>query len=132
MRDQFDQLAAKNVVVFGASLEGSESHQKFRTLLRLPFPLLADTGHKMASDYGVFKHYAEGDQSFDYAGRSLFLVGPDGKVVFANPNFKMTDAEWRALFAAVAALPADAANKKGKQEKSIPTKDTKSTKERIK
>ena len=77
-RDNMGILEQEGAVVLGVSLDGVESHQKFRDKFELPFPLLADPEHSVADAYGVY-----GKQSFmgrEYMGvdRATFIIGPDG------------------------------------------------------
>jgi peroxiredoxin Q/BCP len=79
-RDNMGRIETAGAVVLGISLDDVESHQKFRDKLELPFPLLADTDHKVADAYGVY-----GKKEFmgrEYMGidRATFLIGPDGKL----------------------------------------------------
>src|SRR5881628_3559415 len=50
-RDQA-QYAQKNAVVLGVSVDSADSHKKFCAKEGLNFKLLADTDHKVSSDYG--------------------------------------------------------------------------------
>jgi peroxiredoxin Q/BCP len=77
-RDNMGRIEAEGAVVLGVSLDGIESHQKFREKYELPFTLLSDPQHSVADAYGVY-----GKQSFmgrEYMGldRATFLIGPDG------------------------------------------------------
>ena len=77
-RDNMAVLEQEDAVVLGVSLDGVESHQKFRDKFELPFTLLADPEHNVADAYGVY-----GKQSFkghEYMGvaRATFIIGPDG------------------------------------------------------
>ncbi len=69
------------------------SHQKFAAKLEEPpFPLLADTEKKVISAYGVLNERETG------AVRSIFIVGPDGVIKYANPKYEVSKA---AHFAAI-------------------------------
>ena len=50
-RDQ-DQYAKRNTVVLGVSVDSVDSHKEFCTKEGLNFKLLADTDHKVVSEYG--------------------------------------------------------------------------------
>lgn len=58
-RDNYDQLKGHGFEVVGISPDSVEKHKKFSEKYDLPFPLLADTNHKIAEDYGVW-----GDKKF--------------------------------------------------------------------
>jgi peroxiredoxin Q/BCP len=53
-RDTSDELAALEAVVLGISPDSVSSHQHFATKYNIPFPLLADVEHRVASSYGVW------------------------------------------------------------------------------
>lgn len=92
---------AKNVQVYGISLDTVESHAKFRAELGLPFPLLADTDAVMARTYDSLME--EGGQK--YAARKLVLIDKAGNVVWRDEDYGVGEAvELDGLMKAVAAL----------------------------
>ena len=87
-RDNMSRLQAEGAVVLGVSLDGVESHQKFRDKFELPFTLLSDPEHEVADAYGVY-----GQKTFmgrEYMGldRATFLIGPDRKLEKVWPKVK--------------------------------------------
>jgi peroxiredoxin Q/BCP len=87
IRDNW-QLLSGEAKLFGVSPDSVTSHQKFRDKFDLPFPLLADDGHKVAEAYDVW-----GPKKFmgrEYLGvdRATFIVGPDGKLAKVFPAVK--------------------------------------------
>src|SRR5690606_10353548 len=54
-RDRNQDLAASGAVVLGVSPDTVESHRKFREKYGLDFRLLADTDHRVAEAYGVWR-----------------------------------------------------------------------------
>lgn len=69
------------IEIVGISPDGDESHQKFRSKMGMPYPLVADTENEVSKKYGVY-----GLKSFmgrDYMGvnRSTFLVDKGGKIL---------------------------------------------------
>jgi peroxiredoxin Q/BCP len=105
LRDRIAELQAKGVMVLGVSTDTAASHKDFAAKLKLPFSLLADEHQAMTKAYGVLKSLDTGGEHFDYAQRSFFLVGPDGRLLYVDPDFKLTEPGWKALFAAVEKLP---------------------------
>jgi peroxiredoxin Q/BCP len=88
-RDDYLHYKAAGAVVLGVSPDDEESHDKFKKKYKLPFPLLADVGHKIADKYGVW-----GDKSMfgkKYKGiiRSTFIIDKDGKVAKAYEKVKV-------------------------------------------
>ena len=54
IRDNFLLLKKKGVIIFGISLDDSESHKKFTKKYELNFPLLSDIDKKVSKSYGVY------------------------------------------------------------------------------
>lgn len=75
MRDHYERLQAKDVLVFGVNPQSAESHADFRQKQKLPFPLLVDKGQKIASLYRA---------SGLVLKRTVYLIGKDGKIRFAK------------------------------------------------
>jgi len=62
--------------VFGISPDDVASHQAFRDKYALNFPLLSDTGHQVATEYGVWGPKPNGKEGIF---RTTFVIR-DGKV----------------------------------------------------
>jgi thioredoxin-dependent peroxiredoxin len=71
MRDSWDRLKAKNLLVFGVNPQSAASHAGFREKYKLPFSLLVDKGQKVAEMY-----HANGL----FVKRTVYLIGADGKI----------------------------------------------------
>ncbi len=84
-RDQ-DQYAKKNAVVLGVSVDSADSHKKFCAKEGLNFKLLADTEHKVSSQYGSVMNFGV----TQIAARHTFIIDPEGKIARAytsvDPN----------------------------------------------
>ena len=85
-RDDYSAYQTAGVVILGVSPDSVESHVKFKKKFQIPFPLLADEGHKVCDLYGVW-----GPKKFmgrDYEGviHTTFLIDAQGKIarVFEN------------------------------------------------
>ena len=81
MRDAFPRIAKANAEVLGVSADGVESHRKFRTKLKLPFRLLADTERVVCEAYGVWKEKSLYGKKYMGIERTTVIIDPDGKVV---------------------------------------------------
>jgi thioredoxin-dependent peroxiredoxin len=79
-RDLYAELQADNVIVLGISGDDEKSHQKFITKHNLPFPLLCDITHEVATAYGCFGEKKFMGKTFDGIYRHTFLIAPDGKL----------------------------------------------------
>jgi peroxiredoxin Q/BCP len=79
-RDDYSAYQKAGVVILGVSPDTVASHVKFKQKFNLPFPLLADVGHKVCNLYGVW-----GPKNFmgkEYEGvlRTTFLIDEAGKI----------------------------------------------------
>jgi len=74
-RDQYGEVEKKGAQVVGISTDDVATQKKFKAEYKLPYPLLADEGGKVASQYtGTMPVVG-------YASRSNVVIGQDGKVV---------------------------------------------------
>ena len=85
IRDNW-QMISGEAKLFGISPDSVKSHQKFRDKFNLPFPLLADEGHRVSERYGVW-----GPKKFmgrEYMGvdRATFVIDPEGKIARVFPK----------------------------------------------
>jgi len=82
---------AKNAVIVGVSVDGTDSHQKFCTKEGLTFRLLSDTSHAMVSSYGSLGSFG----GVTIANRNTFLINPEGKIakVWTKVNPTTTSTE---------------------------------------
>jgi thioredoxin-dependent peroxiredoxin len=81
---QYDSLFGPDVVVVGISTDSLETHQRFASSLNLPFRLLSDP------DQRISKQYASKDRG-GYNRRTVYVIGPDGRVKFRNLQFNALD-----------------------------------------
>jgi thioredoxin-dependent peroxiredoxin len=72
-----EQYKQKNAVILGVSVDSADSHKQFCTKEGLNFKLLADTDHKVSSDYDSLTNMG----LVKFAARHTFIINPDGKVV---------------------------------------------------
>ena len=82
--EQYDSLFGPDVVLVGISTDSVQTHGRFAASLGLPFRLLSDP------DQRVSKQYASKDPD-GYNRRTVYVVGPDGRVQFRNLNFNALD-----------------------------------------
>ncbi len=80
-RDGYAAFRKKNVAVLGMSPDDAESHAKFAEKFSLPFPLLADVGHKIAEKYGVWVEKNMYGKKYMGVERSTFVIDANGKLV---------------------------------------------------
>ena len=79
-RDEYSRFRQRGAVVLGVSPDGEASHEKFKEKYGLPFTLLADTGHEVAEEYGVWGEKSYAGKTYMGVERSTFVIGADGNV----------------------------------------------------
>ena len=77
-RDDFSKFDESGAVLLGISPQDVDSHEKWAEKRAFHFPLLADTEKQVIELYGV-----KGGKLIAVK-RSVFVVGPDGKVAFVD------------------------------------------------
>lgn len=77
-RDNYQGLISKDIVVLGVSVDDEKSHQKFKTKHSLPFPLIADTDHKVVTDYGVWGEKSMYGKNYMGISRTTFVIDKQG------------------------------------------------------
>jgi thioredoxin-dependent peroxiredoxin len=75
IRDDYGKFQAKGVVVFGVNPADKDSHRRFAEKQKYQFPLLVDTDQKTAALYGARGLSVK---------RTVFVIDPQGKIVFAR------------------------------------------------
>lgn len=79
-RDDYLKYKAAGAVILGVSPDDENSHEKFKKKFSLPFPLLADEGHKVCDKYGVWGEKSTFGKKYFGVIRSTFLIDADGKI----------------------------------------------------
>jgi len=80
LRDNYEQLMATGIEVFGVSPDSVASHVKFREKFDLPYRLLADVGHHVAEAFGVWVEKSFAGRTYKGTERTTFIIGPDGRI----------------------------------------------------
>jgi thioredoxin-dependent peroxiredoxin len=73
-RDDYSAYEKAGVVVLGVSPDNVKSHVKFKQKFQLPFPLLADEGHKVCDLYGVWGPKKFMGKEYEGVLRTTFLI----------------------------------------------------------
>lgn len=87
-RDDTPEYEKAGVTILGVSPDTPKSHAKFKQKYHLTFPLLADEGHKIADQYGVWGPKKFMGKSYEGILRTTFLIGPDGTILRVFENVK--------------------------------------------
>ncbi len=80
IRDSWGEFERAGAVVLGVSPDDEASHAKFREKFELPFPLLADTDHATADDYGVWVERTNYGKTYMGVERSTFVIDAEGNL----------------------------------------------------
>lgn len=80
LRDNYSALQKKGYVVLGVSADSVKSHKKFEKKFQLPFPLLADTEHKIIDAYNVWGKKKFWGKEFMGIVRTTFIIDEKGKI----------------------------------------------------
>jgi thioredoxin-dependent peroxiredoxin len=85
-QENMGKLSSANTVVIGVSPDTVESHQKFRKKFGLEFVLVADEGHKLAEEYGVWVEKKNYGKTYMGVQRATFLIDGHGCVAYVWPK----------------------------------------------
>jgi len=88
-RDAFPRFGKTDAKVIGVSPDSIESHRKFKKKYQLPFPLLADEGHKLADEFGVWKEKSMYGRTYMGVERTTVIIDRDGRVARIFPKVKV-------------------------------------------
>ena len=88
IRDVYADFRERGAVVLGVSPDDEASHVKFKEKYSLPFALLADPGHEVAEEYGVWKERNKNGKKSMGIERSTFVIDADGNVSKAMRRVK--------------------------------------------
>ena len=80
IRDVYGEFEREGAVVLGVSPDDEASHVRFKDKYDLPFPLLADVGHKVADEYGVWTEKSFAGRKYMGVERSTFVIAEDGTI----------------------------------------------------
>lgn len=85
------QFTALGAMIFGISPDSEESHQKFCEKESISFPLFADTDHKIANTYGVWKEKSMYGKKYMGVSRETFVIDEEGKLMKHFTDVKPAD-----------------------------------------
>jgi peroxiredoxin Q/BCP len=88
LRDVYDEFEREGAIVLGVSPDDEASHVKFKEKFDLPFTLLADEGHHLADEYGVWVEKKYMGRTYMGVERSTFVIAADGTLKKALHNVK--------------------------------------------
>lgn len=80
LRDNYQALLDAGYQVIGVSVDSADSHKKFIAKQQLPFPLIADTDHRVVEKFGVWGEKSMYGRKYMGTFRTTFIISPDGTV----------------------------------------------------
>lgn len=80
LRDNYQELLGAGIQVIGVSVDSPERHAKFAEKYELPFPLIADTDHKLVDLFGVWGEKKMAGRTYMGTFRTTFIISPEGRV----------------------------------------------------
>ncbi len=85
-RDDYSDYVEADILILGVSPDDPKSHAKFKKKFALPFPLLADEGHKVCDLYGVWGPKKFIGREYEGVLRTSFMIDKNGRIsqVFEN------------------------------------------------
>ena len=90
-RDSHDLLLERGLHVLGISPDDVKSHAKFAEKFNLPFPLLADDGHKIADAYGMWVEKSMYGRKYMGVERSTFVIDGTGRIAAIHRKVKPSE-----------------------------------------
>jgi thioredoxin-dependent peroxiredoxin len=87
-RDDYSAYEKAGVVVLGVSPDDVASHVKFKNKFQLPFPLLADEGHKVCDLYGAWGPKKFMGKSYEGVLRTTYLIDGNGSIIKVFENVR--------------------------------------------
>tara|TARA_B110001452_G_scaffold252548_1_gene242507 strand:+ start:1001 stop:1570 length:570 start_codon:yes stop_codon:yes gene_type:complete len=87
-RDDMARLTSKGFQVFGVSKDSAKSHENFIDKQEINFPLLMDEDGAIHEAFGTWRSKMNYGKEYMGCARSTFVIGEDGKLIFAKYNVK--------------------------------------------
>lgn len=80
LRDNYSELRKRGYAVVGVSVDSSSSHQRFKAKHELPYPLIADTDHKLVEQMGVWAEKSMYGRKYFGTLRTTFIINEEGYI----------------------------------------------------
>ena len=90
LRDNYGLLKKHGFEVVGVSPDDEKKQKKFEIKYKLPFPLIADTGHDILNKYGVWDQKELFGREYMGVLRTTFVIDEKGVIhkIFLRPKNK--------------------------------------------
>ena len=93
LRDNYDRLLQRGYAVVGVSVQDEKSHKKFIEKFQLPFPLIADTDHRLVEAFGVWQEKKMAGRTYMGTVRTTFDIDEQGVIaeVYSPKQIKVKE-----------------------------------------
>ena len=88
-RDSIKEFADVDTAVLGVSADSLKSHDTFRKLFKLPFPLLSDENKEVIKKYGVWAEKSLYGKKYMGIERTTVVIDKQGKIRKVFPKVKV-------------------------------------------
>lgn len=105
--EEFEAFEAINADVYGVSVDLPFAQNTWADQIDLPFPLLSDPTHDIIEAYDVVRGGFY--NALTVARRSVFVIGPDGRITYKWVQDATEEPDWDALVAEVIDAATEAA-----------------------
>ena len=85
-RDAKAEIAKREAVILGASVDSVDSHRKFKTKFHLNFPLISDVNKELVQAYGVWKQKSMYGRMYMGIERTTVIIDETGRIARIFPN----------------------------------------------
>lgn len=80
LRDNYKHFIQKGFDILGISPDSVQKHIRFKEKFQLPFNLLADEGHEIAGQYGVWVEKNRYGRKYMGIARTTFIIDESGMI----------------------------------------------------
>lgn len=77
LRESYSELLHAGYQIIGVSVDPASSHLKFKEKHNLPFPLIADTDHRLVETFGVWGEKSMYGHKYMGTFRTTFIIDAD-------------------------------------------------------
>ena len=93
LRDNYEQLLQRGFAIVGVSVQDEKSHLKFKEKFQLPFPLIADTDHRLGEAFGVWQEKKMAGRTYMGTVRTTFVIDEQGVIaeVYSAKQIKVKE-----------------------------------------
>ncbi len=93
LRDNYEQLLQRGFAIVGVSVQDEKSHLKFKEKFQLPFPLIADTDHRLVEAFGVWQEKKMAGRTYMGTVRTTFVIDEQGVIaeVYSAKQIKVKE-----------------------------------------